>query len=51
MALAALRILDDAAEHARLRHLARDRAVKLFAAPLILERWEALYQRLVKEKR
>jgi N-acetyl-alpha-D-glucosaminyl L-malate synthase BshA len=49
MAAAAVKILGDVAEHARLRQLARDRAVRLFAAPLILERWEALYHRLVKE--
>jgi N-acetyl-alpha-D-glucosaminyl L-malate synthase BshA len=49
MAVAAIRILADAAEHARLRRAARERAVRLFAAPLVLERWEALYRSLSKE--
>jgi N-acetyl-alpha-D-glucosaminyl L-malate synthase BshA len=49
MALAAVRILGDIAEHSRLRKLARDRAVQFFAAPPLLERWEALYHRISKE--
>jgi N-acetyl-alpha-D-glucosaminyl L-malate synthase BshA len=49
MAAAAVRILEDPAGHARLCQLARDRAVRLFAAPPLLERWEALYRRLLKE--
>ncbi|HEY2030927.1 MAG TPA: N-acetyl-alpha-D-glucosaminyl L-malate synthase BshA [Myxococcales bacterium] len=44
MAEAAVRILGNPAEHARLRTLARDRAVRYFAKAPLLDRWEALYR-------
>jgi N-acetyl-alpha-D-glucosaminyl L-malate synthase BshA len=51
MAHAVLRILGDGREHARLRALARDRAVRYFASGPIVDRWEALYQRLLQPDR
>jgi glycosyltransferase involved in cell wall biosynthesis len=44
MAQAVLRILSSPAEHARLRSLARERAVRYFAKAPLLDRWEALYR-------
>jgi N-acetyl-alpha-D-glucosaminyl L-malate synthase BshA len=49
MAAAVVRILGDDAERSRLRRLARERAVRYFAAAPVLGRWEALYRRLAKD--
>jgi L-malate glycosyltransferase len=49
MAAAVVRILGDAAERGRLQRLARERAVRYFAAAPVLGRWEALYRRVAQE--
>jgi N-acetyl-alpha-D-glucosaminyl L-malate synthase BshA len=46
MADAALRLLGDPDEHARLSRGARERAVRLFQPGPIIDRWEALYERI-----
>jgi len=49
MAAAALRLLDDDAELARLSRGARARAVALFETGPVVSRWESLYRRVLRD--
>jgi hypothetical protein len=51
MAAAAVRLLGDPAGLSRLRKVARERAVRSFASGPLLDRWEALYHRLLSAGR